>query len=342
MKKFLSMLMMLVTVLSLTACGAKNGASANDAKSVLESISKIEANSVECVLDVKVGAETMSFKIAGASKDESNAYVSILAKLNIEEYAMDDYVELTNVYYANGEEFYINIKQVLEFLTELDSQFAILSTYLALPGDYVMMTYDDLVELYAQMGVDMSDIDLSELAQSETDEEYVKLVVDVLGGFINDFSKNAGEDTVAVKDNKITVTINNDNAVAAMEALAAMDVEEYFMKLAEGIDKVEGGVSTTAAMKSDIEGLNDNIKSAAEDLKANGVGDDKVELNFAIGVDGSSVTMSADAKVDESGEETVIGFTYTAKPDKAENFSIPTSTMSLDDFMQMLSDLGVM
>ena len=51
MKKFLSMLLMLVMVLSLTACGAKNGAAAqNDAKSVLESISKAEANSVECVL----------------------------------------------------------------------------------------------------------------------------------------------------------------------------------------------------------------------------------------------------------------------------------------------------
>ncbi len=152
----------------------------------------------------------------------------------------------------------------------------------------------------------------------------------------------AGESTVQISDSKVAIKVNNDNIQAVMDALAAMDVENYFMDLAERIDKIENSVTNTAAMKEEVTGWNDAIKASAEDLKSNGLGDDKMDIVFNMGMNGNNVEMNMNMNIDDSGEVVVMNMSFVTTPDKAQDFSIPASSMDLDTFMQMLSELGIM
>lgn len=341
-KKLLSVMLMLVMVLSVAACGKKAGADAQPTvKNVLEKISKAESNSVTCELEMKTDDGNLSFKISGSNKDGSNGYAKVEAKFNIEPYSMNDYVEFTNIYVVN-DEVYINLQQMLDFLTELDSQFAMISAYLKLPGDYIVLTLDDVIELYEQMGIDTSELDFDSLKTEEWNKEYTEAIIQVFGDMFDEYASKAGETAVTVTADKVTFTVNNDNITAVLEALAAMDIENYFMDLAERIDKIDKTVGNTAAMKEEVKGWNDGIKSALEDVKANGTGDDKVNLVMTMGMNGKNMEMSLKADVESYGNTTAVNMTLQTTPDKASDFQIPSSTMSLEQLMQMLADLGIM
>lgn len=342
-KRLLSIMLMLVMALSLVACGKKAGADAKaSAKNVLDQIIKAETNTVNCELELTSGEEVMSFRITGANKDESNGYAVIEMKMTMDPYVMEDYAELTNIYVVNGKEFYIDIQQFLDFMTELDSQFAMLSSYLKLPGEYLVVTLEDILALYESMGIDTSELDFESLGDSKANEAYSKAVIEVLGAFVDEFAGKAGESTVQISDSKVAIKVNNDNIQAVMDALAAMDVENYFMDLAERIDKIENSVTNTAAMKEEVTGWNDAIKASAEDLKSNGLGDDKMDIVFNMGMNGNNVEMNMNMNIDDSGEVVVMNMSFVTTPDKAQDFSIPASSMDLDTFMQMLSELGIM
>ncbi|MDD6571464.1 MAG: hypothetical protein PUF12_03640 [Thermoflexaceae bacterium] len=341
-RKVLSIMLMLVMVLSLAACGKKAGADAQPTvKNVLENISKVEANTVTCEFVIEDAEFNMAFRITGSNQDETHGYATIEMKLNMDPYVMEDYAELTNMYVIN-EEVYINVQQILDFLTDLDSQFAMLSAYFALPGDYLVVTLDDLIALYEQMGIDISELNLESMQSEEWNEEYTKAMVEVFGNMLDEYAVKAGESAVTITADKATFTVNNDNVVAIMDALAAMDIENYFMDFAEKIDKIDGTVGNTAYMKEQVEGMNEEIKSAAEEVKANGVGDDKVNMVIDMGVNGTSAVINFNMDMETYGETSKMTLTMTTTPDKASDVTVPVSTMTIEELMKLLSDLGLM
>ena len=256
-KKLLSIMLMVVMVLSVAACGKKASANAQTATAILENISKAEVNTVSMEFEMAMEDEALGIRVTSSAKDESNAYATVEMKMNIEGYEMKEYVELTNIYVVDKNTIYIDMNQILEFLTELDSQFAMFTAYFNFTGDYLVITMDDLKALYADMGMDPAEIEAA--FNAETDEELNKQLVNILGTFLDDYVSKAGE-VASIKDGKLTVKVNNDNIVVAMDALAQMDVEDFLLKLAEAIDKQAGTVETTASMKAEVEGMNDSIK----------------------------------------------------------------------------------
>lgn len=341
-KKVLSIMLMLVMVLSVTACGKKTGADAQPTvKNVLEAISNTETNTVTCEIEFESAEESMAFRIAGANQDEQHGYATVELKLNIDPYVMEDYVRLTDLYVVN-DEVYMNVQQILDFMVELDSQFAMLSAYFQLPGDYLAITLDDLIALYEEMGIDTSELDLESMESEEWNDEYTKAMVEVFGSMLDEFAAKTGETTVTITADKATFTINNDNILTVMDALAAMDLEDYFMDFAEKIDKIDGTVGNTAYMKEQVEGMNDEIKSAAEEVKANGVGEDKVNVVIDLGVNGNSVEVNLNMDMETDGETSTMKVAMITTPDKASEVTVPVSTMTLEEFMQLLEQLGIM
>lgn len=334
-KKLLASLMMIVMVLSLAACGTKTPTASGDAvKAVIDKMSAAEVNGMSMVFEMSMDDENVGIKL-DMSGDDTNGIVTIDAKMNIEGMKLDNYVRLSDCVIID-DAFYVNVKAVFDFLAELDPQYAILASYIDLPGDYVKLTLDDLTELYSDvLGVDIDFTELMEasLSAEETDPAYTDAITDVVCRFLDELASKEGSG-LTVSGDKISLAIDEKSAEAFMKALASIDVEEYCMQYAEAMDKIEGGVDYTAAMQKEVKGLNDAIKEASEDMGKLDA-DEKVNIAVSLGVEGKKnvVTMSVSAK--DKYEDVKMSFSVTTSPDKSKAVSTPDSVMTYDEFMEV-------
>ncbi len=337
-KKLLSVLLMVVMVLSLAACGTKKTGSGSSSRAVLDSMEAAEANSVTMAFEMSMDDENLAFKMDVATVDEKSATATADVKMNIEGMETgNDYVRLTDVV-VDDETIYVNVKSVIDFMAELDPQFAMLEEYLDLSGDYVKLTMDDMTALYSDvLGVDIDFAELMETSLEEAegdDSAYTDAVLDVLCRFLDELASKEGSQ-LTISADKISISLTEKNITAFMEALSQIDVEEYLMQYAEAMDKIEGGVDYTAAMQQEIEGCNDAIKKAAEDLKENGAGDDEVEVSFSMGMEGKGCVVSMAIGAKDDVEDVKMALSMTTSPDKGTAVTVPDSVMTYDEFMEL-------
>lgn len=332
-KKLLAMMLMVVMVLSLAACGTKNTASGDGVKAVLDKMSALETNGVSMVFEMNMDDENVGIKL-DMSGDDDTALVTFDVKMNIEGMVLDDYVRLTDVIVVD-QVAYANVTSIFDFLAELDPQYALLSAYIDLPGDYLMLTMDDLSELYQDfLGVDIDFAELLNTSLEETEEENPALAEaakDVVCRFIDEFAAKEGSG-VTVSGDKISVSVNEKTIEAFMKALASMDVEDYCMQYAEAMDKIEGGVDYTAAMSKEIDGLNEAIREASEDVSFDD--DEQIEINASMGVQGKNNVVSASIRVKDSLDDVKMSLSVKTTPDKNQSISVPGSIMTYDEFME--------
>lgn len=334
-KKLLSVMMMIVMALSLASCGTKNTASGDAVKAVIDKMSATEVNGMSMIFEMSMDDENIGLKL-DVSGDDSTAVVTMDLKMNIEDMKLDDYVRMTDCIVVD-ETFYVNVKAVFDFLAEVDPQYAILASYVELPGDYVELTVDDISELYSDvLGIDIDFAELMEAGLAEAEENntaYTQAATDVVCKFIEELASKDGSG-LTVSGDKISMTLSEKTLEAFMKALASIDVEEYCMQYAEAMDKIEGGVDYTAAMQKEVKGLNDSIKEASEDIpEFDAV--EGFEINASAGVDGKSNVVSASMKLKENGESMDISLSVKTSPDKAASVSAPGSVMSYDEFMNV-------
>lgn len=338
-KKLLSVLLMAVMVLSLAACGTKKADAGNSSKTVLEAMEALEANSMSMTFEMTMDEENLAMKMDFSEVDERSGSATIDMKMNVEGMETgDNYVRLTDMI-LEDEVVYVNVSSVLDFLAELDPQFAMLSTYIELPGDYLKLTMDDLTEIYSDMlDMDVDFAGLMEASLEEAEEDntaYTDAVLDVMCRFLDELASKEGSQMTITAD-KISISLTEKNVTEFMQALSQVDVEEYMMQYAEAMDKIEGGVDYTAAMKQEIDGLNEAIKEAAEDLKENGAGDDEVAIDFTMGTEGKGCVVSAAIGVNDGDEDVKMAFSITTSPDKGTAVSVPDSVMTYEELMNAL------
>lgn len=333
-KKLLAAVMCLVMALSLAACGTKNAASGDAVKAVIDKMSDVEVNGMSMVFEMNMNDEDLGFKI-DMSSDDTNAVVTIDMKMNIEGMEIKDYVRLSDCIVVD-DKFYVNVKAVFDFMAELDPQYAMLAAYIDLPGDYVEMTMDDLTELYSDLlGVDIDFAELLEasLEAEEVDPAYNDALTDVVCRFIDELASKDGSG-VTVSGDKISIAVDEKSAEAFMKALASMDVEEYFMQYAEAMDKIEGGVDYTASMQKEVEGLNEAIKEASEDMGELDE-DEKLSVAVSVGVEGKSEVISMAIGGYDGYDDVNMSLSIVTSPDKNQTISAPDSVMSYDELMEV-------
>ncbi|MGN0160716.1 MAG: hypothetical protein ACI4AQ_04955 [Lachnospiraceae bacterium] len=343
-RKVLSLMLMLAMVLSLAACGSKT---TNSSKTVLENMLKVQSKSFDCEVVLNVDEENISFRINGGIVDDQNAAFTIDAKMNLpeDELVVEEYVPLTDIYVVNGNEYYFNVTAIFDFLTELDPSVAMIQSYLGLSGDYFVITAAELADFmntYGETGEVFTEEDFLMSGMNETGEPDKELL-DLLAKFIDEFAEKAGNDAVVIANDKISIKINDSNLEKVMEAFSNMDIEDYCMKIAERLDKIQGGLAYTAAMKDEVEGLNDSLKQAVEEYKATGSADlGKFNVVADMGVKDGNVVMSVVMDVESEGEAVNATINYNFSSEAEPAFETPTSTFDYDELMDIVNQLGGM
>ncbi len=343
-KRLLSIALMLVMVLSLVACGSK----AATPKDVLVAMSGAEVGSAQYTMDFVIGENTVNVKMDLSQKDEMNGMFTVSAKFNIPEsgYAIEEFTPVTEMYVVNGTEVYLNVGQIMDFLVEMDSQFAMIEAYLGLTSDYLMISYEDLIDLYESMGMDPAELGLT--MPTEADANLMELsqnaMIEIIGDFLNEYATNAGESVIVAKDNKITFTMTPENMATVVEAMSKIDVEAYVKNLGAKLDEIYGTDEYTTMLTTDLEGTNDALKQAAEDAKAGIEPDGFEKMTVAMGLNGKNIELTMDVTGKEStasdAGDVKINMVMTTTPDKAKEITVPTEYMDIYDIIEIVNALA--
>lgn len=339
-KKLLSILLMFTMLLSLTACGNNLGTMPT-VKDFMESFSEIEANSTEGEMIIEYMGGEIGFKFDGGFQDESSMYMSILAKVNYDPIFMEDYYELTDMYIVDNEMVYINVQKIIDFVVRLDSQFAMLSTYFELPGEYLAYTQDDLVELYEELGMEYDvSIEGGVGASVTTSPEYNKKMLTFLGEFLDEYVEKTGGISTNVEKTKFTINVTSDNLETVLGGLAYMDLESYMSQLVSLVEEVQGSYAPgqIETLKSQYAGINEEMKYLAENYDM--IKEQVVDFNFRLtmGTENGHGEVGMNFEVDDIKFD----YVYTTSPELEQGFAIPANTMSMSEFIQMFYDYGLM
>ncbi len=344
-KRLLSIALMLVMVVSLVACGSK---AASTPKDVLAAMMGAEVGSAQYTMDFVIGDNTVNVKMDLSQKDEMNGMFTISAKFNVPEagYEVKEFTPVTEMYVVDGTTVYMNVGQIMDFLTGIDSQFAMFESYLGLTSDYVMISYEDIIDLYKAAGMDPAEAGLT--MPTEADANLMELsqnaLVEIFGDFLNEYATNAGDSVIAVKDNKITFTMTPENMATVIDAMAKIDVETYVKNLGAKLDEIYKTDEYTTMLTTDLEGTNDALKQAAEDAKAGIEPDGFEKMTVVMGLNGKNVEMTMDVTGKEStaadAGDVKINMVMTTTPDKAKEITVPTEYMDIYDIIGIVNQLS--
>lgn len=337
-KRLLSLVLMLVMVLSLAGCGSKQPT----AKDVLTEMSNAEVSTAEYEMEMSSGGESMKLKLTVSQNDDQNGYAKVEAMIDLPVsagYSMESYVPLTELYVVDGENIYINVQMLIDFFVELDSQFAMIDAYLALPSDYIVITYDDVIQLCEEMGVELSGLEVTIPTEEEKElnKKNTEALAEVLGDFLNELAANSGEKVIKVADGIVSFTINDDNLEDFIEALSKIDVEKYFKTFAEKIDAIDPTLGMEELLGAELDGLNDALKDEADYVKEHGV-DEFGEFSLEFGTKDKENVFS----MGMSADDVELKINLKASSEKTEKITAPEDAMDLNDVMGILNELGLM
>lgn len=311
-RKLLSLLLILTLVISMVGCSNKE--KKPTAKTILQKMSSIEINAVDTEVELKSETGSLSFLIHTIKFDSENYYVSIDAKMSLDKYVCEEYMELTNIYFVDTKDVYVDIKQVVEYLSNLDSQFAMISGFLKLPADYVVISEEDLGAYSIKNN--FPSISISEV------------VIEKLGTLIDEWAEKTGETVTTIADDKITLSVNPENIQLISEAVSTIDFETCYNEIASSVG--------TIPLK---QGLNDNIKDYVEEAKNNNV---VLDSSLMVSEEGLVIVDGSTTYNNGSGD-VIMTINMVSSADKKSEFDVPTETMTyeeLKELLSMLSDFG--
>lgn len=350
-KKILSVFLVLMIVFSMTACGSKTSAKVPESiQEVVDAMGEIDANSIDLTFDMQMGDEgSFGFKMTASNKTNNEGFVDMYVKLSIDDYVVEDYTYVTTVY-VSGQDMYINLKSVLDFAASLDEQFAAMAAYIALPGDYLKITMDDFISLYESMGVDISafsDVDNLMDVSEDSSSKMADALNELLGSFLTELTEKSG--TVTLSAGTATFTVDETNVKAFMDALASMDIEKYLNDYAAVIES--SMLETAEQIRSVTPGLNAQIAEAADSFNTEYFKGSRISTTFGVKdvvTEDSKKTKEAAVFsfvmnfADESAGDILMDMNMTMTEDKASDYTLPESVMTVEELMTMLSNLGIM
>lgn len=350
-KRLMSLFLVLALIFSMTACGSKTPAKPTTVQGVVESIAAFDLNTMSYVMDMDMGDQgSLSMKMDVSTKSQSEGYLGVSAKFDINGLTVEEYMPVTTIYVAD-KNMYINLQQVLDFVASLDSQLAAMTSYLALPGEYLAVSMDEIVSYLEAMGFDTAQFEIAESAVTLSSDDQKKMTeanVALFGGFLQELADKSG--TATVTDGIATFEISAVNMQAFMNALAEMDIEKYLTDYAAALEAIPGASADAESFRDMAEGLNQKVDEAAAALKVEEMKSSNIKAVF--GAEEIAIPNSKDKKknafidftmlVDDGTDVMNLAFYIDMSEDKAGDYALPESTMTLDELMQMLNNLGLL
>lgn len=330
-KRIISMLMVVMMILSLTACGKKGGNDAATAKDVLTKIAEYEGKQMDMTFDIEVEGEKMSFRIAASQLSDTEVGLDMYMT-----YGTSGEVKLTTMYGSNTE-IYVNLQEILDALVVIEPSFAAYTAYYQLPSDWVLVTLEDLKMLYAMMGVDTTAFDLAMAAEEDqkASEEFETKTIEAFGNFLDEYANAAGNEVLAVENGTVTFKLNNENVAAAMKALASIDVEKYINDYVAAVESIEGTEETVEQLKEMSVGLNDAIKDLEAEA-ANVSDDDKVNLTCSFGTDAKGANVTFAMTEESDYQNMTMSFVMNMTEKATGSYSAPAEYTTLTELLAAL------
>lgn len=330
-KKLVSLLLIMTMVLSLVACGSKKEATSSDSiDKVVEKVASFDVQQVDMEGSItgKVEGETLDYtgKMIVSKIGDKSAAIEL-------QYKKDGNYTTVTTMYVTDKALYVNLKQALDFMGTISSQYKILSNYITLSSDYVTVTYEEMIQYMQAYGVDTSEISLDGLTnQASVDsKESMKSGIN----FLKDLADKSGVAFLSAKDDTLNFDISSDNLEKIFTALSEMDIASYISQYAPQM------------ITGSNDEFNTNFKSqmneAKESLTQDGL---KMTMNGSIKPEGKSGEMtdklSFKMSATDSTTDTVeMNMTATYYEKGTASYTVPTNAATLTELMTLLSQLGI-
>lgn len=329
MKKLLSLMLAVMMVLSLAACGKK----AKTVTATLEAMNKMEPNKVNCEVVMKSDVEDVDLSVLFEAQkiDNKNMYMSFSAKGSVADYTIDKYTKVTDVYIENGKNIYVNAAAAMDFAIELDSQFALIAGMLDFPEDYFKISISEIAELMKQADVEISEKDIEAIFEAEADAKQQEKLIKILGEFLDKYIKEGKGNVGSVDNGMTTLKLSDKNAKDVLQALNAVDVEGFLKDVFKELESMDSSFDADEYL-SEIEGINDDIKAELDNFDASDYEDMDMVVKF--GVQDKKAIMNMSVKA----EDATITMDITSVNEKIKAFDFPTASFGMDEVMNMIGN----
>lgn len=331
MKKLLSVVLAMMMMLSVVACGKK----ADTVSATLTNMNKFEANELNMEFQLKSEEDNMdmSIKLEAMNVDNKNMYINILAKGNVEDYSIEEYTKLTDVYIENGENFYVNAVSILDFAAEVDAQFAMVAGFLDFPEDYFKITKAEILEYCKASDVEILEEDFDAMFNAKADVKQNEKVLKIVGDFFDQYLKEGKDEVGSVKDGVVTITMNEKNAKKCLETLSKLDVEAFAKELFTELKNLDSSVEVDELL-AEIEGANDQMKQAVENFDDSAFED--MDISFEFGNKDKQNFMNMKMNV----EGVMMDFKMSATNAKVKKLEFPTASFGMDELENLINSLS--
>lgn len=351
-KRILALLLVVTMVLSLAACGKKDGKEekkeAPSMYSVLEKANDMKNGVYEIALDTNFNGvlanteyamlDKISIKVNGTLESETKMSMAIAYKYG----TMSDYAVLTTMVLDN-EDIYFNIKQLKEAAVQLGTALANPTISMAaafLPeGEYLKINQKEIEEYSSSLGVEVPvETDAANVASQEVLQIALKHIVKLVENATKDITPALLSGTT---DN-VKMAITKENLSAAIEALEKVDFAAAYDEFIKEAEAVQGAESTVKELKNSKENVVKEVKEMLAEAKTSASTFEKFDftLNTSVTGEAGKREVKEDVKfsvADATGAvDCTVSMNVKESIGDADKVVVPTDAVSFTDFMNSI------
>lgn len=372
-KKLLAMLLVLVMVLSLVACGSKDKASSkkDDDKKTTQSAESNENQSSEASSEGSSTGETEKQTEkqteAPVADDTFEAVVNAMSKVDAGcitvEGSMNGVgakfvcysdeknqakiivnfgnVEVTDIIYTN-KTFYINVKNLATFADTMagQAQFVPTLTQLGVTGDYISMSESETEEVFKLLGDMGISIDLTGNATEDAEQkkmaDLVKTVLNLVKGYYGEIEGDFKGSVVKIDNNYAEIVVDSNNIDKILTTLKTKSPKKYMDQFANKYNELFPAATEEEKLEFDEKAYMESIQDAidtVDDFKAA-----KPEVKIGFGVVDGNIVAKFDFKMTEEGVQNSLNLSVKSSKETT-TYAAPTSTYKLVDLLKTIKNM---
>ncbi len=344
-RRLLAILLILTMALGLASCGSK-GSNSKDASlsAVIDKMSDMGTGKSEITVDIDTDilkAQQVPFSKLGLKitsqidKDnEKVAKADISYKLDT-----DEFTKLTTII-VDDQVIYVNLKELKTAAASLIDKLGLgqyQSILAAIPeAEYVKVDPATLSQLGAAVEVaPSSDVKIS----MEDMKKFAKIGTEI-AKVVEEAVKDVNPAVISGSGDEVSVSLNDKNAKAALEALAKADYSKCFDNVMKQMESISIGKDIVTKYVDKKDTVLKELKSGLESAAAEIAKAKDFSFDYSVKIDGSKGERTADTKfvIDLKDSEQYLKATVSGKTEEGtkETIEVPSDAT---DFMQLMSSL---